>query len=92
LLTDVKKAVKNLKDIMLTDNTEDIKNRLEDLKQKFYKVSSDIYTQSSEEKEAAEQAAGQTQDTENKENTKEDIAEEADFEVVDEDETNEEKK
>ena len=92
LITDVKKAVKNLKDIMLTDNTEDIKNRLEDLKQKFYKVSSDIYTQSSEEKEAAEQAAGQTQDTENKENVKEDIAEEADFEVVDEDKTNEEKK
>ncbi len=92
LITDVKKAVKNLKDIMLTDNTEDIKSRLEDLKQKFYKVSSDIYKQSSEEKETAEQYSGKTQDTENQENVKEDIAEEADFEVVDEDETNEDKK
>ncbi len=92
LLTDVKKAVKNLKDIMLTDNTEDIKKRLEDLKQKFYKVSSDIYKQSSEDTASEEQTTEQTQSAENQENVKEDIAEEADFEVVDEDETNEEKK
>ncbi|MFO8062003.1 MAG: molecular chaperone DnaK [bacterium] len=94
LITDVKKSIKNLKDVLNTDNKDDIKNRLEDLKQKFYKVSSDIYQKEGEE--GAQQAGQQQAEPDQTAGSSEDAeqpgpeqAEEADYEVVDEDEEDE---
>lgn len=83
LITDVKKALKALKDVMMTDNVTDIKGRLEDLKQKFYKVSSDVYEKA---KPQDQQGQPQGETTEQpKDSGKTEEAEEADFEVVDDD-------
>ncbi len=84
LVADVKKALKALKEIMVTDNTDDIKKRLEDLKQKFYAISSDMY-QKTDNTQQQNQENVQQPETE-PEKTPE--AEEADFEVVDDDDEN----
>lgn len=86
LITDVKKALKALKDIMMTDNVEDIKGRLEDLKQKFYKVSSDVYEKAKPQQEEPQQEEKQTEQAEG--DSKSEEAEEADFEIVDDEEEN----
>lgn len=81
LIDEVNRAIKYLKDVMLTENIDDIKNRLEDLKQAFYKISSDVYSKTSAD------TSGQKSTTENRTETdkKKDEAEEADYEVVDDD-------
>lgn len=82
----VNKAIKYLKDVQLTDNTEDIKNRLEQLKTEFYKVTSDIYQKTSSQQPGAEQPFTQQQSQEqpaDSEEKKEEEAVEADYEVVD---------
>lgn len=86
LITDVKKALKALKDIMMTDNVEDIKGRLEDLKQKFYKVSSDVYEKAKPQQDQPQQEEKQTEQAGG--NSKAEDAEEADFEIVDDEEDN----
>ena len=79
LMDDVNKAIKYLKDIQMTDNFEDIKNRLDAAKQAFYRISNDLYSQASEQQGPPKQ---EQPEQENTKNTKEN-AEEADYEVVD---------
>ncbi|MEJ5307667.1 MAG: molecular chaperone DnaK [candidate division WOR-3 bacterium] len=81
LIDEVNRAIKYLKDVMLTENIDDIKNRLEDLKQAFYKISSDVYSKASAD------TTGQKSSAENRTGAekKKEEAEEADYEVVDDD-------
>ncbi len=87
---DVKKAIKYLKDVMPTDNKDDIKKRLEDLKQAFYRLTSDLYqktgAQPGQENAQAEtqQPEQQAKETKTEENKEEAV--EADYEVVDDEE------
>ncbi|MEO0234197.1 MAG: molecular chaperone DnaK [candidate division WOR-3 bacterium] len=81
LIDEVNRAIKYLKDVMLTENIDDIKNRLEDLKQAFYKISSDVYSKASAETTGQKSSAESRTETDKKK----DEAEEADYEVVDDD-------
>lgn len=76
---EVHKAVKYLKDVLMTDNISDIKKRLDDLKQAFYKVSSDLYKKTDEQ---ASQAQPQPEEPQQGEAAKEETVE-ADYEIVD---------
>ncbi|MEO0281847.1 MAG: molecular chaperone DnaK [candidate division WOR-3 bacterium] len=81
LIDEVNRAIKYLKDVMLTENIDDIKNRLEDLKQAFYKISSDVYSKASADTTGQKSSAESRTETDKKK----DEAEEADYEVVDDD-------
>ncbi|MEO0288724.1 MAG: molecular chaperone DnaK [candidate division WOR-3 bacterium] len=81
LIDEVNRAIKYLKDVMLTENIDDIKNRLEDLKQAFYKISSDVYSKASADT-TGQKSSGESRTETDK---KKDEAEEADYEVVDDD-------
>lgn len=81
LIDEVNRAIKYLKDVMLTENIDDIKNRLEDLKQAFYKISSDVYSKAS----ADTTGSKTTTETRTETEKKKEEAEEADYEVVDDD-------
>uniref|UniRef100_A0A7C3N944 Chaperone protein DnaK n=1 Tax=candidate division WOR-3 bacterium TaxID=2052148 RepID=A0A7C3N944_UNCW3 len=76
---EVNRAIKYLKDVMLTENIDDIKNRLEALKQAFYRISSDVYSKASSD------TTGKKSESENKKENEKGEAEEADYEVVDDD-------
>ncbi len=84
LVDEVNKSIKYLKEVMLTENLNDIKNRLEDLKQAFYKISGEIYSKTSSTDQQTE-TSKQTEQETKKEDGK-DSAQEADYEVVDDDE------
>lgn len=83
LVDEVNKSIKYLKEVLLTENINDIKNRLEDLKQAFYKVSGEMYSQASSTNQQTE-TNQQTKQKTKKEDGK-DSAQDADYEVVDDD-------
>lgn len=80
LMEEVNKAIKYLKDIQMTDNLEDIKNRLDAAKQAFYKISNDLYSQANtqQQEQSKQESQGEQEKSESKDKT-----EEADYEVVD---------
>jgi molecular chaperone DnaK len=80
LMEEVNKTIKYLKDIQMTDNLEDIKNRLDAAKQAFYKISNDLYSQANtqQQEQSKQESQGEQEKSESKDKT-----EEADYEVVD---------
>ncbi|HAV92290.1 TPA: molecular chaperone DnaK [candidate division WOR-3 bacterium] len=80
LMEEVNKTIKYLKDIQMTDNLEDIKNRLDAAKQAFYKISNDLYSQANtqQQEQSNQESQGEQEKSESKDKT-----EEADYEVVD---------
>jgi len=84
LMDEVNKAIKYLKDIQMTDNLDDIKNRLDAAKQAFYRISNELYSQAGAQQEAPKQE--QQESRQSSAGEQKETAEEADYEVVDDEE------
>ncbi len=86
----IKKSIESLKSVMTTDNLDEIKAKTEEVQKASYKLAEELYKnqQTNGGQQQDQSSDFNTQNDSNKGNSKKENVEDADYEVVDDDEKN----